>query len=373
MDQANMPTFDISDVEKGIIQSPQSFGEAFIDGNSRATTLALKETNRHDFTHNETGKSVTKAKPTAAEIEREIMETKTIPLEDYPEGYPRQAAFQSSEPSWSIYRGFNYLHSRVILELQDELRCLEKGLTDMDLIDSKNGNEKPLRSRSGDLVQAKRAKTTSKRAYIINEIRCSTINAMADEMLSKARDLNAFQRPSKRDYRNFRTWFYNVKPLTNDSEEEFIMRKEDLVSLRHGREWSGFDGFVESCLRRVHCRLTQKMFATKELREKTSDKCTFYYSQSRIEKLVGLIITVMIFVLLVLPVVAMYQLTSVGDRNSTFDAVGILVVFTLLFSAAMSLVTKAKRHELFGASAAYCAVLVVFISNFNNDGNHQPE
>jgi amino acid permease len=109
------------------------------------------------------------------------------------------------------------------------------------------------------------------------------------------------------------------------------------------------------------------MFATKELREKTSDKCTFYYSQSRIEKLVGLIITIMIFVLLVLPVVAMYRLTSVGDRNSTFGAVGILVVFTLLFSAAMSLVTKAKRHELFGASAAYCAVLVVFISNFNND------
>jgi hypothetical protein len=44
----------------------------------------------------------------------------------------------------------------------------------------------------------------------------------------------------------------------------------------------------------------------------------------------------MIFILLVLPVVAMYQLTSIGDRNSTFDAVG---------------------------------VLVVFISNFNNDGS----
>jgi hypothetical protein len=91
-----------------------------------------------------------------------------------------------------------------------------------------------------------------------------------------------------------------------------------------------------------------------------------YYSQSRIEKLVGVIITLLIFVLLVLPVVAMYKLTSI--RKPTFDSVGILVVFTLLFSAAMSLVTKAKRHELFGASAAYCAVLVVFISNFSNAG-----
>ena len=65
----------------------------------------------------------------------------------------------------------------------------------------------------------------------------------------------------------------------------------------------------------------------------------------------------------------MYHLTSIGQRNSTFDAIGVLVVFTLLFSAAMSLLTKAQRHELFAASAAYCAVLVVFISNFNGNFN----
>lgn len=99
-----------------------------------------------------------------------------------------------------------------------------------------------------------------------------------------------------------------------------------------------------------------------------SDGTVFYYSKSRIEKLSGLIITMIIFILLVLPVVAMYKMTSIGERNSTIDAVGVLVVFTLLFSAAMSLLTKAQRHELFAASAAYCAVLVVFISNFNNDG-----
>lgn len=64
----------------------------------------------------------------------------------------------------------------------------------------------------------------------------------------------------------------------------------------------------------------------------------------------------------------MYQLTSLGKgTHGTFDAIGVLVVFTLLFSAAMSCLTKAKRHELFAAAAAYCAVLVVFISNFNGN------
>jgi hypothetical protein len=51
---------------------------------------------------------------------------------------------------------------------------------------------------------------------------------------------------------------------------------------------------------------------------------------------------------------------AVKDYNrETFNAVGVLIVFTLLFSAAMSLLTKAARHELFAASAAYCAILVV--------------
>ena len=109
------------------------------------------------------------------------------------------------------------------------------------------------------------------------------------------------------------------------------------------------------------------MLCTPELRAKTSDRYLSYSSPSRIDKLVGLIITVVIFILLVAPVVIMYSLTSNGhnDSQSTFRAIGVLVVFTLLFSAAMSMLTKAKRHELFAAAAAYCAVLVVFISNFS--------
>lgn len=79
----------------------------------------------------------------------------------------------------------------------------------------------------------------------------------SDELLIKTREMNTLQRPSRRDYRSFRTWFFNIKPLTWQKEEEFIKRREDLVSLRHGREWSGFDGFVESCVRKMHCDFMQ--------------------------------------------------------------------------------------------------------------------
>jgi hypothetical protein len=61
---------------------------------------------------------------------------------------------------------------------------------------------------------------------------------------------------------------------------------------------------------------------------------------------------------------------AVNDYNrKVLNAVGVLIVFTLLFSAAMGLLTNAKRHELFAASAAYCAILVVFIGNFTGTGS----
>ncbi|KAL1643048.1 hypothetical protein SLS61_009436 [Didymella pomorum] len=189
-----------------------------------------------------------------------------------------------------------------------------------------------------------------------------------DEIMLKAKEMNGFQRPSNRDYRSLRNWCNIEKPLSLEAEREFIRRKEDLVTLRQGREWAGFDGWMESAIVKLPRSLKEKIFMTPELRAKTQNKKIHYVSPSRIDMLVGLVITVIIFILLVLPVVAMYKLTSVGKDDSTIKAVGVLIVFTLLFSAVMSFVTKAKRHELFAASAAYCAVLVVFISNFGTDG-----
>lgn len=86
--------------------------------------------------------------------------------------------------------------------------------------------------------------------------------------------------------------------------------------------------------------------------------------------LVNLVITAIIFILLIIPVVVLYKMSSPGPGQgqgpgpSPFEAIGILIIFTLLFSGAMSSLTTATRQELFAASAAYCAVLVVFISNF---------
>ncbi|KAK5728874.1 hypothetical protein LTR15_002015 [Elasticomyces elasticus] len=169
--------------------------------------------------------------------------------------------------------------------------------------------------------------------------------------------MHALQRPAQSDYASVRNWFEEKAPLSQD-EQEYILRKEDIVTLRAGRESASFDGLVERCLS------DQRLFITEELRHKTNNLHIHYYAPHRVDALVNLIITTIIFILLVVPVVLMYKLSGLGGGASPFEALGILIVFTLLFGLAMSSLTTAKRQELFAASAAYCAVLVVFVSNF---------
>lgn len=298
------------------------------------------------------------------------VKTRIRQLESCPLGYPRLAAFNASEQNFMLYRGFSYVHARLLLDLQTRISILERELDDFDNEDDTEDQRLRLQCWEEDIEAAREmvSETGTRqrtRRDVLEELHEQV--SKYDELLIKARELVSFQRPTDRDYRSVRTWLHNLRPIV-EQEEGYIELREDIVSLRHGREWAGFDGMIESLLHKLNCKLIRKIFCTPDLLDKTSDKHVYYFSPSRVEKLVGFIITSVIFILLVLPVVAMYHLTSFGNTNTQcmFSAIGVLIVFTLLFSAAMSLLTKAKRHELFAASAAYCAVLVVFITNFNS-------
>jgi hypothetical protein len=78
-----------------------------------------------------------------------------------------------------------------------------------------------------------------------------------------------------------------------------------------------------------------------------------YYTRSRINKAVITIITFMILFLLILPIYLLFRLTSgVQTPHNNALCIGVLLVFTLAFSAVISLFTRAQRHEILAASAA---------------------
>lgn len=90
-------------------------------------------------------------------------------VEPSPPGYSQLAAFLSSERSFSIYRGFDYLHSRVILNLQAEIVALERELDDKDELDQANGRTAILQNRTKDIKSSQGEERPRER--ILDEIR----------------------------------------------------------------------------------------------------------------------------------------------------------------------------------------------------------
>ncbi|OQN97837.1 hypothetical protein B0A48_16147 [Cryoendolithus antarcticus] len=259
------------------------------------------------------------------------------------------------------YRGFAYLHARLLLRLQYDIVELEKELDEIDEFDERGdyGAKRKLFCMSRDLDEGVPGDIAG---FLFRRGRPQVFEALRkqlleyDDLLLKSKRMSLLQKPSARDWESVRDWIMDNKPLVNE-EQDFILRKEDIVTLHTGREGAMFEGLVI-------CRIIRRIFLTPELQFKTSNKLVDYYAPSRINTLFNTIVVATIFTLLVLPIIALYRLSDVGTGASALKAIGLPIVFTLLFGAAMSGMIKASRQELFAASAAYCAVLVVFISNY---------
>lgn len=72
-----------------------------------------------------------------------------------------------------------------------------------------------------------------------------------DEMLLKTKEIMALQRPTTRDYTSVLDWHRQNQPIIHKEAIPILSFKEDMVTLRDGRESAGLDGFVEIWLRRI--------------------------------------------------------------------------------------------------------------------------
>ncbi|KAF3049244.1 hypothetical protein E8E11_008596 [Didymella keratinophila] len=194
----------------------------------------------------------------------------------------------------------------------DEITELEKELDNCDWDDFEEDPERPKARLVGSDEEGERTRRT-----VLREIKTKLMEY--DDVLIKVRTLESFQRPSDRDYRSVRRYYNNTKPL-HDGEMESVRCKEDIVSISTGRERAAFDGGVETLIGQVDGTVQKwfnlkqppllKYFRTPELAAKTKNTDISLYSATRIDKMVNIFITFVIFILLIVPIVTMYQLTS---------------------------------------------------------------
>ena len=177
-------------------------------------------------------------------------------------------------------------------------------------------------------------------------------------------------------------FLHNTRSLA-ESEAEWVRRGDDLAALGADREHSWFGGFAEDIMFKIsrtatkvlctspyfqwisrpNLTTTQFLFRTKEQRLKAGNEHVTLLSLSRFDAFVSALITILATALLLIPVAILY----VSRLNVILQTL-IIFAFTMIFAGCCAIFTKARRHEVFGAVAAYCAVLVVVLGNSMSKG-----
>jgi hypothetical protein len=77
--------------------------------------------------------------------------------------------------------------------------------------------------------------------------------------MAAAQQMLALSKPSDSEYESVGRYMHNRKPL-DAKEATWIRHKEDIVTLRAGREHAWLDDVVEGGLKYFHCKLIDKLF-----------------------------------------------------------------------------------------------------------------
>ena len=159
-------------------------------------------------------------------------------------------------------------------------------------------------------------------------------------------------------------------------DRNYIKHRDDLVAVGGDKEHSWVHGVFENFFTRTSRSLCRKLFQTDIQGRKTKnpDLAIFLYSKARLDKVVATFFILIIIALMMAPVLVLSNfqdqlipaqgnttsaavLTTRNTERSKYVILGCVTGFALLCSTC----TTAKRHELFAATVAYCAVLIVFV------------
>ncbi|KAF7919169.1 uncharacterized protein EAE98_009489 [Botrytis deweyae] len=268
------------------------------------------------------------------------------------EGYPQLAAAINSDEKFMFYRRFGFLQTRLLLNKQDELRALEARLDHKDRYYEKY----------------EPAMLYSQERFNITDV--DNRNLLADiekkfneycQLLTHARTLASFDKPRESDRLRLKGYSDSNPLCARDGQ--WILRKDDLVTLQPTRDNSWLDTVIEQIPQRFPCRLTRYIFCTTVLRQKTNPETTkiFLSDPDRVNAIASLVLLTTVLALFVIPVCILWYLCQMSILSSAniVTIFAILLPFTFIFSVVISLFTRAKRHQVLATAAAYCALLVL--------------
>ncbi|KAH8751027.1 hypothetical protein BGZ57DRAFT_959075 [Hyaloscypha finlandica] len=284
--------------------------------------------------------------------------------EEFPEGWPKLAAFINSADDLTMFRRFGRAHCRILLHLEAEITILERELDLLDTHDAESPDFKH-RLRRSEWHEG----WDSAQKNLLNELKMKLLEY--DELLTRDNTLRALDRPPAYNFLAVFNWVWATKPLYLGHYDFFNHRADMVYTSDHSRRKDRVDHFIQYCCRiwagsrfmhyiRIRKKRNEDILSNNE-DENTSKEI---FSALRIPKLAKFFFAILIPVTMLLVPVLLLSLVSMQRKLATT----VVIVFVLAFAVLMSALAGAKVEVIFLSTCAYCAVLVTFLGNIQGNG-----
>ncbi|KAK9781947.1 putative DUF6594 domain-containing protein [Seiridium cardinale] len=301
---------------------------------------------------------------------------------DYIPGFGALADFiaGNGNNSTAIYRRFGKLVARDLLYYQSELTRLESIQDEYDIQDARDiqASQQPdlwhhIRSNARDWDAFRQTTRSSPDTPCSSGSNAENVEHGKRQRLKLAMEI----RKTLKDYREALT-AASITANNDSSWDQFAplpSRNEVPSDRRIGLRLPGSSPRIgpPDIFLKTYCSRVFRTRPSPQVLPRYEDTTISYlprsqvmhYSMERIRFATSFITTLTAAILLFLPIYTLYH-TAAWSAALTL---GLVALFTILFAGAMVVMTQARQAEMFGACAAYAAVLVVFVSGDFVKGN----
>ncbi|CAK1356504.1 hypothetical protein CB0940_10959 [Cercospora beticola] len=265
-----------------------------------------------------------------------------------PHGLPGLASFTARDPDHEtyIFRRFNDLTARNLLHLQSELLDLRQQLCelDSDATSSTASGELKVCMQNPQLLHklaAERDGPEKKLVMLLEKVE-RKLDKYQRAVL-QASEMARLKGPSARVKKAYQDAFSQMN--ISGPAAKMLDEQADLIALKPPPEVDPLSYLV-----REHWP-----FPTTKLSAVEVDRAR-HFQERRVRWVVSSVSISIAALLLVGSIITLYLVRNPDVR------LGLLIVFILLFAIGIRISTSASRENIFAATAAYAAVLVVFVS-----------
>ncbi|KAL5449657.1 hypothetical protein PMIN06_006782 [Paraphaeosphaeria minitans] len=267
------------------------------------------------------------------------------------EGYKAFSSWMASEDDFFLFRRFGDLNSRTILWLQDRIMRIEDDLKRLDEFVENSKPDEKLRNNSfrwDERFMTQRHAHMAELSHLLNHY---------NQFIDGYAKVRARPRADKRLLENVKNWL--ARGAIAPEECSFLDHTDDLTSIHHrmrpplGRWLESLSQLHRNRLfRSKHCNNAQKR-----------DSGTIISSNYRFDLCTNTSIVIGGVSMLLAPLWCLMYV------NANVKKLAIITAFIWLFVGLMSVATVNRPGEVVAATAAYAAVLMVFMQVDNSKGS----